>query len=458
MPTLTAVHFIYIIMTVIILAALLCKKEIVLPCIIGVFLIALVYSGSLISAIQALNNAIIASNSELYSILLVIAVITAMSKAMHKLGIDDMMISPFRKVIKNSTTAFWGIGICMLIAAWLLWPSPAVALIGALLLPVAGAVGLPAIYAAVAMNLFGHGMGLSSDYFIQGAPAISSAAAGVGVTDVMKSSIPLWAVMAVSTSVIAFLMMRKDMKNKSAADYSSVNKEYEKVEIKNPTMSKILTAVFVLAFVAMIACMLIFNIVGGDATALVTGTCLILTVLFTICGSGLGKGLEDLVDYVKEGFIFAVKIFAPVIVIASFFFLGSQGFAETVLGEGAPAILNDISLVISAHVPMNKAFVAIIEVVIGVITGLDGSGFSGLPLVGSIAATFGATISNLNVSTLTALGQITTVWVGGGTVIPWAVIPVAAICGVEPAELARKNLIPVACGILITTVVAIFLL
>ena len=92
----------------------------------------------------------------------------------------------------------------------------------------------------------------------------------------------------------------------------------------------------------------------------------------------------------------------------------------------------------------------------GVITGLDGSGFSGLPLVGSIAGTFSAS-TGFDTAVLAALGQITTVWVGGGTVIPWGVVPVAAICGISPAELARKNLIPVIAGIIAMGIAALVL-
>ena len=106
---------------------------------------------------------------------------------------------------------------------------------------------------------------------------------------------------------------------------------------------------------------------------------------------------------------------------------------------------------------MSKGSVAIVETAVGAITGLDGSGFSGLPLVGSIAQTFSAH-NEIHTATLAALGQIATVWVGGGTVIPWGVIPVAAICGVKPQDLARKNLIPVICGLTVTTIAAIFLM
>ncbi|MGE7839318.1 hypothetical protein ACQKNX_00875 [Lysinibacillus sp. NPDC093712] len=49
-------------------------------------------------------------------------------------------------------------------------------------------------------------------------------------------------------------------------------------------------------------------------------------------------------------------------------------------------------------------------------------------------------------------------FIGGGTLIPWALIPAAAICNVSPFELARRNLLPVAIGLIITTLVAMLLI
>src|SRR6185312_10054014 len=94
--------------------------------------------------------------------------------------------------------------------------------------------------------------------------------------------------------------------------------------------------------------------------------------------------------------------------------------------------------------------------VTGAITGLDGSGFSGISLAGSIAHLFATAIGS-GAATLTALGQVAAIWVGGGTLIPWALIPAAAICGVSPFELARRNLKPVMIGLVVTTIVAMFL-
>ena len=88
---------------------------------------------------------------------------------------------------------------------------------------------------------------------------------------------------------------------------------------------------------------------------------------------------------------------------------------------------------------------------------MDGSGFSGISLVGSIAKIFSAALGG-GIETFTALGQISGIWIGGGTLVPWAVIPVAAICGVDPFELTKKNLKPVVIGLIVTTFVAILMI
>jgi C4-dicarboxylate transporter len=61
-------------------------------------------------------------------------------------------------------------------------------------------------------------------------------------------------------------------------------------------------------------------------------------------------------------------------------------------------------------------------------------------------------------ATLTSLGQVAAIWVGGGTLIPWSVIPAAAICEVSPFDLVRRNMKPVVIGLAVTTIAAIFLI
>ena len=92
-----------------------------------------------------------------------------------------------------------------------LWPSPAVALVGAMILPVAVQSGLTPLTAAMAMNLFGHGFALSYDAVIQGAPAISAGAADISTTDILSKGWPLFWIMGITCVCSAFLIYRGAM-------------------------------------------------------------------------------------------------------------------------------------------------------------------------------------------------------------------------------------------------------
>ncbi|RXI46048.1 hypothetical protein DP145_01530 [Clostridium tetani] len=48
--------------------------------------------------------------------------------------------------------------------------------------------------------------------------------------------------------------------------------------------------------------------------------------------------------------------------------------------------------------------------------------------------------------------------IGGGTLIPWALLPVAAICKVDPFELTKRNFKPVAIGLIVTTIFSMFII
>lgn len=455
---LTSMHYLYIVMVFIILAILLMKKDIVIPCIIGIFAMGFLYSGNIVFAVQTIYNTIIYAGNEFWGIIVIISLVVSMSKALQEIGADVLIMSPIKKLMINSTWAFFSIGITMMIISWLVWPSPAVALVGAVLLPAAVNAGLPVIWAAVAMNLFGHGLALSSDFFIQGAPAITAKAANIGVSEMMSASIPLWLTMSIVTITVAFIMLKRDMKKEGF-----IENDIENIIPANYTSNsstklvKFISIVTPLAFLADIFAMWKLNLRGGDATALVGGTAIIIMLLITLTNFKFNEALDKVVDYLKDGFGFGIKVFAPVIIIGGFFFLGNESIAKNVLGENATGLLNDISIFISQNISMSKISAIVAQSSVAVITGLDGSGFSGLPIVGSLAYTF-SNVINISKEGLAALGQIITVWVGGGTIIPWAVIPVAAICGINAADLARKNLIPVLCGIGATILMAIIIL
>jgi hypothetical protein len=467
-----ALHYIYIAMIIVVIVTMCFKKDVVLPCAVGILLMGWVATGSPVQGVIVLFNALVASGTELWSTITIISLVVAMSAVMKQTNVDEVMLRPVKKFMVNETMAFFTLGIVMLLVSWFIWPSPAVALVGAIMLPVAMKAGLPAIWAAVAMNLFGHGMGLSSDFVIQAAPAIAGKAGGIeNTSELMRAQLPLWIVMSIVTVGVAFFMMRKDVKqNKQEEADEEENKQEEVVQEKAKVSTVILAILVPVAIIIDIILMVVYELRGGDATALIGGTAIIVMIIIILSKFSLGEGLEKTTDYIRDGFKFGVKIFAPVIVIGGFFFMGGE-LATNILGAetldkalnisgGASSgmILSDIGYFIANRVPVSKIAVVLMQTTIGAITGLDGSGFSGLPLIGSLGQTFANIVEGVDKAGLIGLGQLTTIWVGGGTIIPWAVIPVAAICGVEPQELVRKNFIPVVSGLAVTTIVAMIIL
>ncbi|WP_307728623.1 hypothetical protein [Alkalicoccobacillus plakortidis] len=95
--------------------------------------------------------------------------------------------------------------------------------------------------------------------------------------------------------------------------------------------------------------------------------------------------------------------------------------------------------------------------IVGMVTGLDGSGFSGLPLVGALSGALAPTVG-VDAATLAAIGQMGAVWVGGGTLIAWSsIVAVAGFAKVSVIELVRQCFIPVITGLILSTIVAILL-
>lgn len=454
MVGLSLVHVIYLVLIVAFLIIMMLKKSIVVPCAVGIFLIGYLMTGNVVQSFQALFNTIVWSGKELFGVISVIALVVAMSKALGDIGADRLMVKPLQKMVRGPSVAFFVLGIVMFLVSLCIWPSPAVALVGALMLPMARTSGIPIIWAAVAMNIFGHGMALSGDFFIQGAPTIAATAANTTVSTYISGYVPLWSIMSLTVLIVAFIMFQYDMKKTKVQKplKQSVHTVEEKADKKAVFVAIATPVVFIVDVILMV----VMKLQGGDATALVGGTAILILVITDLLNRGPGEMFEEVAEHLKEGFSFGIRIFAPVIVIGGFFFLGAEDAAKAVFGAEATGLLGDIGTYLAQNVPLSKFPVVIVQAIIAVITGLDGSGFSGLPLVGASAETFSNAIA-INKEALAGMGQIITIWVGGGTIIPWAVIPVAAICNVSPVELVRKNIVPVFCGIIAVIIATLIL-
>jgi hypothetical protein len=464
MVELTAAHWVYAIFIIIVLVTMAMRRETPLVCIIASFILSWVITGNLVKAVQAIFNAVTVAASELLGIVVIISLIVAMAKMLEETGIAEMMFRPVQGLMKSPGVAYWVMGFVIMIVAWVIWPSPAIALVGALLLPAAIKVGLPPINAAMAISMFGYGCALTTDYIIQGAPGITSKAANVTVGAVMAKSVPMLIVWGIIALPLSFIAVRKDIRANAGKPIEwapfeitpEATTEREKWTKAAPGFKKSILGIIVILFALDIIAMLVFKLRGGDATALLGGT---VGLIMVIVGFGVyGKeGFEKLSTHSRAGFMFGVRIFAPVFLIASFFFMGSPGTAKAIFGEGAKGLLFDLGQALANAVPLSRIPVAIVQAVVGGITGLDGSGFSGLPLVGTLAQALGGA-TKLDIATLGALGQYFAVAVGGGCIIPWAVIPAAAITGTDPVEIARRNLWPTLLGFVGVIIVAIFML
>ncbi|PZT56072.1 hypothetical protein [Paenibacillus silvae] len=468
---LVPLHYVYLAFIVLIIAVMVRRKDTTIICVAGIMTIGLLAAETLSGSVAGIFNSFIYAAKELLSTIFIISIIVAMSRVLIRTGINEVMVRPLTRFIRTPQAAYWSIGLIMMVVSLFFWPSPAVALVGAVLLPAAVRVGLPPIGAAIAMNLFGHGIALSGDYIIQGAPKLTADAAGLPVASVMAASVPLVLVMGTVSTLTAFWMLRKEMKS-SNAQQQTVKLEqpstklplapesHSSIEVHTMPLHlrKAFALIVPLLFTLDVVLMFVLSLQGGDATALIGGTAVVILIAVSMAAHRY-NGSEETTHYLIEGFQFGFKVFGPVIPIAAFFYLGDAAITELFanpLPEGSHGIVNDLGVALAGIVPMNGTVGAITMTVTGAVTGMDGSGFSGISLVGSIATMFAGSADSAPM--LTALGQIAAIWVGGGTLIPWALIPAAAICGVSPFELARRNLKPVILGLTVTTIVAIFLI
>lgn len=467
MIELTSLHWTFTFFILLIIITMIMRRDTSIVCILGIFLMGYMSKGTVNQGIMGIFNSFVYAINELSGTILIISLIVAMSKALLHTGVNQIMVEPFKRVIRTPGMAYWIIGLFMMIISFFFWPSPAAALMGAVLLPVGRSVGLPAMGVAVAMNLFGHGIALSGDWVIQGAPKLTAAAAGIPVQDVVNASIPLLIVMGSVTVSVAYWILKRDMilgrinvENEAVVvSYRDSGEDNVNDKLLSSKTKGWIAATVPILFGLDVAALYAFNLRGGDATALIGGTSLLIMIIIALVAHR-GSGLEKTTNYLLEGLKFGITVFGPIIPIAAFFYLGDSGFTA-IFGKNLPlgsqGLVNDLGLAMAQRVSISPTIGAFTILLVGIITGLDGSGFSGISLVGSLAKLFSASIGS-GIGTLTALGQIAAIFTGGGTLIPWSLIAAAAICNVSPFELARRNLLPVVTGFFVTTIVAIFLI
>lgn len=471
---LTIVHWIYGVITLLVIVTMIFKKGIVLPTLLGTFLVASVYKGSIIGGFTAIFNANLIAAQELFNIFLIITFMVALLHSLRDIGADKQMIDPLQRFMTNGHIAYFIlVGVTFVISLFF-WPTPAVPLICALLVPAAVRAGLPVMAAAVAVALAGQGMALSSDYVIQVAPGLSASAAGIDVALVADKGLILSLISGGVAILIAYWGYRKRMRAKEdplierdLIQLEGAEHQEQKVLTRfGEKFSKFFAAIVLLAMLAVMIYMIYSKLSGGrmggfeggDGAAFIGGVAVLLLTLATISYNKV-RALDVISEHLTSGFVFAFKAMGPVIPIAGFFFLGSADFSGSILslGEQAPpAFLFDLVQAAQNLIPENMVLTAFGILIIGMITGLDGSGFSGLPLTGALSGAFGATTAQA--STLAAIGQMGAIWTGGGALVAWSsLVAVAGLCNVPVMELVRKNFFPVIIGLVVSTIVGLLI-
>lgn len=502
----TAAHWIYLIGMVVIIGVMIVRKNVVVPAVAATFFTAWAYTGNLATGLSSVFNASLVAASELFSIFLIIALITALLGALRSMGADKRMVAPFQTLMRNGNLAFWVIFGVTYVISLFFWPTPAVPLIGAILLPAAIRAGLPAMAGAVAIAIAGQGMALSSDYVIQVAPGLSAVSAGVETSVVADRALVLSLVTGLVAIVIAFLRLRSKIVPPDAAlldaweatteDGTVLVEEREAVRTGGggstsvpatgrpgaPALdfdeddaqkgfpvkrSKAFAAIVPIVFLLVVGYMVLGKFTdlvpetsGGDAAGLVGGTAALLLLVATLSVDGRDS-LETCATHVVDGLVFAFKAMGVVIPIAGFFFIGNPDFAGQIMtlseDAEAPAFLFDLVSSVQDVIPNVPIVMGIGILLIGMATGLDGSGFSGLPLTGSLSGALGPA-SGVDVETLAAIGQMGAIWTGGGTLIAWSsLLAVAGFARVNVLDLVRNLFIPVVTGLLISTIVAVII-
>ncbi|MBF6986311.1 MULTISPECIES: hypothetical protein [Cupriavidus] len=502
-----AAHWIYLSGVAVIVLTMILRANVVVPSIVGTALVVFALTGSPVSALGGVFSASLVAAKELFNIFLVIAFMTALLNALKTLRSDIRMVEPFRVVMKNGHSAFFILAGITYVISLFFWPTPAVPLVSAILLPAAIAAGLPPLAGAMAIAIAGQGMALSSDYVIGVAPGISAKAAGAAVSAavVADRALALSIITGCIALCLAYLSMRKHIvpacgtlldrwqaQAGGTAEAIDGGITFDKAEIARGTAhteplatdsnieaslsmvarrrvkwSKCFAIVTPVAFLAVVAVMVlpklgtgVQDLKGGDAAALVGGVAAVLMMLATLAAEGPRRMLDVCPEHITDGFVFAFKAMGSVLPIAGFFFVGAGETAAQILGlppGKAPSLLFELIQAYQHMIPDNHVLVAFGVLLVGMITGIDGSGFAGLPLTGTLAGALGPVVG-FDPATLAAVGQMGAVWTGGGTLVAWSsLIAVAGFARVPVLEAVRALLIPVLIGLGCSTVAAMVL-
>ncbi|WP_027795160.1 hypothetical protein [Paraburkholderia acidipaludis] len=508
---LTPAHWVYLCGVAAVIIALVLRANVVAPAILATFATALAATGHVSTSIEAVFFAPLTAARELFNIFLVISLMTALLNALKRINADVRMVQPFRSVMVNGHVGFFVLALVSYVLSLFFWPTPSVPLIAGILLPAAIYSGVPPLGAAMCIGIAGLGTALSSDYILKVAPGISARAAAVAMPDVADKALLLSLITGGVALLIAYGLIRKQigtpdvehlerweatqvtatsviaggpqhrarvrrgtpqhatpgLGGQSAGAASASSAPPSARDLLTPAQewwSKCFAVLTPLAFLGIVVYMVLPHLIAGmqgasgNAAAALVGGVAGLLLLAVVVARDYRAVCKNVAEHITEGFVFSFRAMSSVLPIAGFFFIGVASTAAPILslkaGVPAPGLLADLVRAGEVYIPHNTVFASYGIMLAGMITGIDGSGFAGLPLTGALSGALGRALG-VDVSTLAAVGQMGSVWTGK-TLTAWsALAAVASFARVPVLQVVRCLLIPVVAGLLISTLVAI---
>lgn len=497
--SLTAAHWLYLAGIAMLILLVVLRKNVVGPAIAATFCVALAMTGSFTTAVSSVFRAAIASTTELLTIFLIIAVMTALIQAMRATGADERMVGPFERLMRSGPTAYVVLAAITLVLSLVFWPTPVLPLLAAILIPAALRVGLSPMGAAIAIAISGQGIALASDYVLGVAPSLSAQGAGVPANVIADRAIVIALIVGTVALVAAyFLTVRRTIGERTQArapmhavavgtgtdqtlggggtagpdEREAVDRELDmggygpRIEV-SPRRARLLGLSVPVCFGVLLVVILLGRFTplvppldDGAAAPLVGGVAALLLVVTTALSGG-PDWLERASGHFVHGVSFAFRIMGMVIPIAGFIYIGLGSFSGGILGLSddaqGPDLLLDVVKQVEGYIPNNGTAALFTMLLIGMVLGLDGNGWPALPFTGTLAAAISGG-SGVDAATLAAVAQNASTWVGGGTLVIWStLVAVAGITGVPVVDLARKLFLPVVGGLVIATAAAGFL-
>jgi hypothetical protein len=510
--TLTAAHYVYLAGLGSLILVMGMRKPVVVPAVAATAVTATVASGSIATGISSIFRASLVAASELFSIFLIIALVTAMLAALRAIDAEHRMVAPFTRLMVNGRVSFIVLFVVTYVLSLFFWPTPVLALVAAILLPAAVRAGLSPLGGAMAIAIGGQGMALASDYVIGVAPQLSASGAGVPAGTIADRALVLSLVVgAVAISLSYVMTVRPSLRASTAAvrqeelslarttttegaltsvghaaitrlrgggaswdETAATGSVPGRVDAKmpedplraRPGATRLWAWLVPATFLGLLTYMLlgrftdVVTVDDGAGAPLVGGTAALLLLGIALT-SDRSRALETCATHVVDGLAFAFKAMGVVIPVAGFVLMGISDFSGRILGADpeadTPGFLFDGIRSIQHMIPDSPVVVVLAVLLAGMTVGLDGSGWAGLPLTGSISAALGAQ-SGVDTATLAAIAQNGASWTGGGTLVIWSsLIAVAGFCGVDVVTLARRLFLPVVLGLVVASLAALLL-